>query len=215
MKLLLQLAKLATSVVAIIPFASIAGPNPITWDKMAEYVQIATTLSAADWAKACSSGSPNDAAGCYGNPNSLGFAKVNRFTGGFLTVANVDPTDAPANSIYIKAFYAGTNTPQTPGSISVTLTANNMARCGLYMQQGTGLDTLYSGSINSSTSNNSTAGPVAAHPVTVNAGSVIIGVYSPGDSDVNPQQPLYLVCGGVETCDGSTAASILNQITAL
>lgn len=214
MKVSLHLAKIAASVLAIMPLASIAGPNPITWDKMAEYVQIATTLSAADWTKACSSGSPTDAAGCYGNVNALGFAKVNRFTGGFLTVANINASNAPANSVYIKAFYAGTNTPQKPESITVTLNKGSAARCGVYLQQGTGLDTLYSGSINTSTDNDSTAGPVAAHPVTVNSDSVTIGVYTGGNT-FNPQQPLYLICAGVETCDGSTSMSILGEITAL
>lgn len=166
-----------------------------------------TQLTAADWNAVCSSGSPANSSGCFGNISSSAFAKVNTGIGGFITVANIDTTNAPAGSVFIKSFFGGTNTPASSTYIAVTLSSGNIARCGVYMQQGTGLDVLFGGSINTSITNGDTAGPVAAHPVVIHSGTVDIGLFSGGNTRALPQQPLYLVCAGV-TSNGATAASL-------
>jgi hypothetical protein len=172
---------------------------------------LTTQLTPSDWNAACSSGSPANPGGCFGNVSSAAFAKINAGIGGFITIANINTTNAPAGSVFIKAFFAGTNTPVS--ATNLTVTSSNIARCGVYLQQGTGTDTLYGGSINTSTTNGDTAGPVAAHPIVVNTGTVVIGLYSGSNTPAPPQQPLYLVCAGV-TGNGATAASIAG-ITAI
>jgi hypothetical protein len=166
-----------------------------------------TQLTTPDWNAVCTSGSPASSSGCFGNVSSSAFTKINNGIGGFTTVANINTTNAPAGSVFIKAFYAGTNTPVGSTYISVTLASGNIARCGIYLQQGTGLDTLYGGSINTTISNGDTAGPVAAHPVVINSSTVAIGLYSGSNTPAPPQLPLYLVCAGVNS-NGASAASL-------
>jgi hypothetical protein len=96
----------------------------------------------------------------------------------------------------------------------VTVSTGHIARCGVYLQQGTGLDTLYGGSINTATTNVATAGPVTAHPVTVNSGSVTIGIFYGTNAPAPLKQPIYLVCAGVSS-NGATAASIAGDISAV
>ena len=199
--------------------AIFAAPNPVSYDQMVKYVNAHTsTLTAADWTALCASGSPADSTGCYGNVNSTAFTKVNQGTGGFLTYANINPANAPAGSLFVKAFYAGTNLPTAGNAIALSILATNVARCGLYIQQGTGVDS------GGPSMNNSTVGEglvftgpvVVGHPVTVTYASPFSYPVYPSEATGTfaPPQPLYMVCAGVNVSDGLTSESILNVITA-
>lgn len=203
------------ALLAAMPFASVAAPNPVTWDKMVAYVNGATVLTAADWAAACTSGSPTSATGCYGTSNSTAFTKINNRTGGFTSYANINPTNAPANSVFIKAFLAGTNTPVGSTALDVSV-INSAARCVLFYQQGLGVGTGGIATYNPAPGNTPSEfqiGPQVATVVTFNsASSASALVYNaPFDSPASPAvipNPLYLVCAGYSPADGSTAAAL-------
>ena len=172
-------------------------------------------LSAADWNAVCTSGSPTSSSGCYGNVSSAAFVKVSDRLGGFTTYANINPINA-TSSVFIKAFFGGTNVPVNANFLQVTLT-NSAARCGLFTQMGQGLG-VPGVSTSAPTSGNSDGGqPNGASVISINNttsssvyynnnsfGGTLTPVTGPAQSN-----PLYLVCAGYNPNDGSTAASIM------
>ena len=130
-KILAQLALVA------MPLVSIAAPNPVSWDKMVEYVNSTMTLTQADWKAACT-GNPNSTEGCYGNAGSQAFAKINRLSGNPLGYAGAKGS-AP-HSLWIRQVGEGTTCSATdePLSIENTSTVENSTIwiCGVQLTDG-------------------------------------------------------------------------------
>lgn len=203
---------IALGLLSLASIASYAAPVASSVPASKEWVlqQIAaanTQLTQADWSAVCTNGSPANVGGCFGSASSGAFAKISRGLGGFATLANIDTANSPAGSVFVKAFFADTNTPVSTASIAVTLSSGNIARCGIFLQQGTGLDTV-GASIDTSVVNSSTGGPsIVAHPITINAATVAVPMFTGAGTVAEPKQPLYLVCMGVAS-NGATAASL-------
>ncbi len=173
-------------------------------------------LSAADWSAVCTSGSPASASGCYGNANSATFTRVSKVVGGFNRYANINPVNAPS-SVFIKAFFAGTNTPAQAAHLNVHV-INSAARCALFTQVGHGLG--LGGVSTTNPISNHTSGPdgvlhtvsfvtinnTTSTDIYYNNESIGTGV-TPLSNVVIPH-PIYLLCVGYNTTDGTTAAPI-------
>ena len=175
-------------------------------------------LTAADWSAVCTSGSPSSATGCYGNASSAAFAKVSTRLGGFNRYANINPVNVPS-SVFIKAFFAGTNIPTQATNINLTVTG--AARCALFTQVGLGLGL---GGISTSNPPSGQATPyyVVLHSVsflTINNATnnsteglmynneTVGGTGQPLSPVVVPN-PIYLLCAGFDPANGSTASTI-------
>jgi hypothetical protein len=173
-------------------------------------------LTAADWSAVCASGSPAGASGCYGNASSAAFAKVSNLVGGFNRYANINPVNAPS-SVFIKAFFAGTNTPAQATNLNVHV-INSAARCALFTQVGHGLGLGGISTTNPSSGSTSSAFTIlhAVSFVTIN-NTTSTGLYYNAEnigtgvtplSNVAVPNPIYLLCAGYNTTDGSTAAPV-------
>lgn len=174
-------------------------------------------LTAADWSAACTSGSPSSAAGCYGNASSAAFARVSNVIGGFNRIANINPVNAPS-SVFIKAFFAGTNTPAQASSLVVNV-VNSAARCALFSQVGHGLGLGGISTTNPVSGSTSTAYTIlhAVSFVTINNTTSTSDIYYNAEnigtgvtplSNVVIPNPIYLLCVGYNTTDGTTAAPV-------
>ena len=173
-------------------------------------------LTAADWKAACTSGSPANSSGCYGNVSSAAFTKVSNYLGGFIRLSNINPMNVPS-SVFIKAFFAGTNTPAQSTYLHITLN-DSAARCALFTQVGLGVGLGGISTTNPSSGNSSTPYVVlhAISPVTINnttsneiyynAENIGTGV-TPLSNVVVPN-PIYLLCLGYDTTDSTTAAAV-------
>lgn len=174
-------------------------------------------LRAALWNAACTTGSPSQSSGCFGNVSSTAFDKINTAVGGFTTYANINPVNAPG-SVFIKAFLAGTNIPVGTQYLSVTLSNSSAARCALFTQSGLGIGPM--GISNMAPSNGSTSGsiPALTAPVVVainNTSSTNeIGYVSNPASPLLIPRPIYLLCVGYDTTDGATATTLIDNISA-
>jgi hypothetical protein len=183
-----------------------------------------TLLTASDWEALCTTGSSMSSTGCYGNASSPAFAKVSNSLGGFTRYANINPVNAP-NSIFIKSFFAGTNTPAQPFNLNVTVTG--AARCALFTQVGNGLG-LGGVSTSNPPSGQATTYYVVLHAVsfvTINNATnnsqnngIMYNYESVGGtgqplSPVVIPNPIYLLCAGFNPADGSTASTIIVYTT--
>ena len=196
----------------VLSAAACAAPNPVSYDKMVEYVAAHSgILTAANWAAACTTGSPLSANGCYGDAASTGFARINRGLGGYSSYSGINISGSVAGSIFIKAFLANANTPIDPENISVTLASGYGARCSLFTQEGAGINGVEG--MGNSGSNGTLSGPQAAQITTVSSAQQDIKITNAAPAVINA--PLYILCVGFNTTDNSTISSILNQVTAV
>jgi hypothetical protein len=187
--------------------------NPVSKEWVMQ--QISTniaTLTAADWNAICTSGSPASSTGCYGSVNSAGFLKISNNIGGFIRYANINPVNVP-NSVYVKAFLGGTNTPISTSTIAVNV-ISSAARCVVLTQEGFGIGP---GGVNASSPGNGTDTGAFTPPsslviLTINnenttlpynqASFAATNVGGPPSSD-----PIYLLCAGYNATDGTTATA--------
>ncbi len=211
--------KLGITLGCIISCSLVAAPNPASQEwVLKQLATVNTTLTAADWANVCHAGSsPASSEGCYGSSNTAAFAKLDNGLRGFSSLANFNTTLAsPSSSVYIKAFLAGTNVPAYTNAIAVSVTGV-MARCTLYVQKGTGInsDDGLNSAIYSSGASYRT-GPQAPYIATINNQSSVNFYYnnSPNAGTASPPDPIYLICVGVNSTDGYTPVSIAGAITA-
>jgi hypothetical protein len=122
------------------------------------------------------------------------------------------------SSIFVKAFFAGTNTPAQARYLSVNV-SNSAARCTLFTEVGHGLG--ITGVSTTNPANGQTSSPyVTLHGVsfvTINNTISNNGIYYNAEdiggtgqplSNVIVPNPIYLLCAGYNTTDGSTAASV-------
>ncbi len=201
-----NITRLCSVALLSLPLLSFAAPNPASQDWVGKNYR--PQLSAAVWDAACSSGTTESSEGCYGNVSSSAFGLINQAVGGFTSLANINATNAPNNSVFIKAFFAGTNTPVSGTDITVNHTAVDAARCSLFSQAGNGVNLIETRVVNGSISD-----PEATRiTVITSAGSTIS--YAQGANSVAINSPLYLVCAGVSIADGSTSAA-LSGVTAV
>ena len=212
---LIFISLLSTSIVS----ASYAA-NPASKEWVQQQIAAnQSLLTAADWSAACSGGSPASSIGCYGNASAAAFAKISNSLGGFTRYANINPVNVPS-SVFIKAFFGGTNIPAQPFNINVTVTG--AARCALFTQVGNGLGL---GGISTSNPPSGSATPyyVVLHTVsflTINNftnnspsngimynNEAVGGTGQPLSNVVIPN-PIYLLCVGFDPANGSTASTI-------
>ena len=109
-----------------------AGNNPIN----EAYVQ----LSAADWAAACTSGSPTAVAGCLGDVGSPKFAKINRLLGWPTDFANIPIVSAP-NSVFILQYGGNSAVPFPSASRNAVINVpssiqGGVVHCALFTSHG-------------------------------------------------------------------------------
>lgn len=207
-----------TSVLSAFAASAVYAANPASKEWVLQQLAAnGPVLTTSDWNAVCSTGSPSSQAGCYGNASSAAFAKLSKYTGGFLRYANIKPANV-SSSIFVKAFFAGTNTPAQLHNLVVTAT-NNAARCALFTQAGQGLG-LGGISTTNPTSGNTSSEFVVLHAVsfvTLNNISTSVIYYNNESigggssaplSAVNIPKPIYLLCAGFSTTDGSTAAPL-------
>jgi hypothetical protein len=157
-------------------------------------------LTAADWNAVCTTGTPAGANGCFGNASSAAFAKLSTGLGGYTTYANIIPANA-ANSVFIKAFFAGTNTPASTQYLTVSI-LGGAARCNLFAQAGMGISPVDG-------IGNQDIGPEAPAPTSINNFTYTNFLYNSNPSiPVVTASPLYLLCVGYNTTDGATATTL-------
>ena len=171
-------------------------------------------LVTADWTAVCTSGSPATDTGCLGNTSSPAFHVISNGTGGFTSWANIQPQNAP-ESIFIKAFLAGTNTPIAPPNISINV-PQGAARCALFTTQGEAIGD------NGISNLNPTPGSVLEQPAPVGliiALNMSTGGFSyeqpPAPFEADPEDPIYVMCVAYDPTDGSSAAPTAGSITAI
>jgi len=221
MKLTTKLTKWAGLMLLAAPGFALAA-NPASQDWVMQQLAIAVNnaqakLTATEWNAVCTSGSPNSATGCFGNASSAAFAKLSMGVGGFTEYAGINPANVP-NSVFIKAFFAGTNIPTQPNSgsnryLKVTVTPGAV-RCNLFTQAGLGINTI-SGIANNMPANGSvngfaTSGPQSAGMIAINNTTSTSDLLDNSNypNAINVPNPVYLLCVGYNTTDGSTAASL-------
>ena len=138
MKNKLNLVQLGCVAFVAMPSVLLAAPNPVSWDKMVQYVNTSTTLTPSDWQAVCQSGSINSTGGCYGDAGSAAFAKINRLAGHMLDYAGV--TRSAANSVWVRQLGDGTNCTVKDSPLSVLNTAaeanSTLWNCGLALTSG-------------------------------------------------------------------------------
>lgn len=207
---------------------SSAAPNPASQDWVRKEIATAIqkiqpsagTLTAADWSAVCVTGSVSSAGGCFGNASSAAFARLNNGLGGFTSYAGINTAGEPVpNSVFIKAFLAGTNTPLDLQTLNVDLpVSGGMVRCDLFTQAGNGI----SGPEGISSEipgdgNGNFTGPQAPHVITINATTIAVTAYgvtynnnNNNPNPANPSAPLYFMCVGVSSTSGSTPIAVGN-----
>ena len=205
--------------------AMFAAANPVSYDKMVQYVNSHTsTLTAADWSAVCSSGSPTSAQGCFGEVSSSAFHRLDVGLGGFSTITGINTTESTApNSVFIKAFLASTNTPVSNEYITVTVPSfGGMVRCANFAQAGIGISAAEG--INTSIPSDGTSsfsGPEAPHVLAMNATSTQATTNynynqnSGNSSPANISSPIYFICVGVNSTNGSIPITITPLISAV
>lgn len=170
-------------------------------------------LSENDWNAICSSGSPTAPTGCLGNVSSQAFQTVSNATGGFTTWANIEPRNAP-DSVFLKAFLDGTNTPDAPPNIRVNV-VEGAARCGLFTKQGA--------SIGNNGINNLNPSPGTSQMQSAPLGLILALNISAGSftyeqqttpAEAAPPDPIYVMCVAYDPTDGASAVSTASNITA-
>jgi len=208
----MSLTKIAGMMLLVTPGLVLALSNPASKEWVTNQINNAFQnsqpfLTAAGWNAACSSGTPSSPTGCYGNASSTGFMRLSNSLGGYTSYADINPVNA-SNSVFIKAFFAGTNTPVDPNHLSVSVGSH--ARCALFTQSGTGINP--GGVSNFIPSNGSTTGqyvPPQAVDILDFNGSATFG-YNSNGLPFSLSNPLYWVCVGYNGTDGTTAATIVN-----
>jgi hypothetical protein len=100
-----------------------------------------TSLTAADWAAACTSGTPTGVSGCLGNISSAAFAKLNKIigAGGFTDQVNIPVTNVP-NSIFIQQYNGGSSHVSGSNTPTIHNTSAAGASCAYFSTQGANLD---------------------------------------------------------------------------
>ena len=171
-------------------------------------------LTFADWNAVCTAGSVTSSTGCYGNVNSTAFAKINSYVGGFTRYANINPQNL-ASSVFIKAFFGGANLPAQATNINVAVNAS-AARCALFTQEGFAIGPA---GVNASVPTSGTDSGSFVPPMTHNIWSINNTAVTMAYNDFGPnpalsmggppnQDPIYLLCAGFNTTNGSTATQI-------
>jgi len=205
MKLKISLASLGGLMLLMLPCITLATTNPASQEWVMKQISIAvantqSVLTAAEWNAVCTSGSPAGASGCFGNASSPAFTKLSTGLGGYTTYANIIPANAP-NSVFIKAFFAGTNTPASTQYLTVSI-LGGAARCNLFAQSGMGISPIDGIA-------NQNAGPQAPAPTSINNFTYTAFLYNNNPSiPVVISSPLYLLCVGYNTTDGATATTL-------
>jgi len=209
------------------PTLSMAAPNPASQDWVLQQIAYAVnhipvaagTLTAADWSAVCVTGSVSSPTGCFGNASSAAFARLNDGLGNFTSYAGVNMAGASGNTVFIKAFLAGTNTPLNVQQLTLNLPASGgMIKCDLFTQAGNGVNGPEG--INSdipSDGNGYFTGPQAPHVIAINATAAPVVDFnitynsnSGNPNPPNPSAPLYFMCVGVDSTTGSTPHTIGN-----
>lgn len=192
-------------------FAVIAAPKATPSTSLSASTK--SHLVAADWSAVCSTGSPTASAGCLGNTISSAFHAISNGTGGFTSWANIQPKNVP-ESVFIKAFLAGTNLPLNPPEIMINV-PQGAARCALFTMQGESIG-------NNGISNlNPSPGSVLAQPAPIGevialnrSSGVLIYEHIPTQFEATPEDPIYLMCVAYDPIDGASAASTAGSILA-
>ena len=171
-------------------------------------------LTSADWNAICASGSVASSTGCYGNVTSAAFQKVSDYVGGFTRYANINPQNIPS-SVFVKAFFGGTNIPAQATNLNLTVNGG-AARCALFTRNGYGIGPA---GVNSSVPTSGSDSGAFVPPMTLTVESInnanngfAYNGFSPNPSSTvgGPpgQDPIYLLCVGYNATDGSTATSV-------
>ena len=215
MKIKCPLKRLSLLVLMSIPISVLAAAVPATQDwVLAQLQTLQSKITSTDWDALCSSGSPEDATGCWGNVSSTAFQKISAGTGGFTSYANIQPKNI-VGSVFIKAFLGGTNTPVAPINL-IVVAPDIAARCALFTSNGAGLGA--GGVINSTIHRESPMARVATTTlVTAFNRTPFPGLLIRYEAEAlpiaKPEDPIYLMCVGYDPEDGSTAVSIYGSIS--
>lgn len=187
----------------------------------------AQPLTAADWEAACTTGTPAQAGGCFGNISSPAFAKINAALGGFSSMANLPIANVP-RSLYLVQFFGDSQNTLNPSQVDVFLTISGSIAASCVLAVTEGSEVGYNGVQNctkgitagSSTINNmqnkvtTIQGPtgvaVTSHQQYQSCSNTGTGAarYSP----VNV--PMYLVCIGNTIESGANVVTGFSQISA-
>lgn len=97
-----------------------------------------STLTSADWANACTSGTPEGDHGCFGNISSSTFARINKIVGGFTDKVNIPITNV-ANSIFIQQYNGGSGHVSGFDTPTIHNLSKSGASCSYFTTQGTNL----------------------------------------------------------------------------
>ena len=170
-------------------------------------------LSATDWGAVCTIGSPANPSGCLGNASSEPFQNVSNGTGGFTSWANIKPVNAP-DSVYIKAFLAGTNSPESPPNISVNV-LEGAARCGLFTTQGESIGVNGINNLNPTPGTSLMQSAPFGLIIALNSSAGGFSYeHAPAPFEADPPDPIYLMCVAYDPADGASAVSTAGSIIA-
>lgn len=97
-----------------------------------------STLSAADWAGACTSGTPESVNGCLGNISSSGFIRINKILGGFTDQINIPITNVP-NSLFIQQYNGSSSHVSGADTPTIHNLSSAGASCSYFTTQGANL----------------------------------------------------------------------------
>jgi len=214
---------LSVALFSISSLSHAASTTPASKEWVLKQIALAISqiqITAQDWANLCNTGSPTNSSGCYGNVSSASFTTIDNNLGGFTTYANINPANGATNSVFVKAFLAGTNTPVSSTTITVAVHPG-AARCALFTQAGGGIGPRGISSDNPVNGSTTTSDPPPHTPsvIAINNASTSSTVFYNNtfvapQSPANVPHPIYLLCVGYNPNDGSSAASILNNVTA-
>lgn len=183
----------------------------------------ALSLTAADWNAACTSGTPAQSGGCFGNISSPAFDKINTALGGFASMANIPVTNVP-RSVYLIQFFGGSSNTIDPSHLDVFLNTTDTiaASCVLAVTEGSEIG--YNGLQNCTTNLTSNAINSMPNKVTTLQGPTTSArtcdqqyqACNNASAHYTPVNvPIYLICIG-NTIDGggNNIAASFTQISA-
>lgn len=211
MKVISSIAAMSVLTLLSLPNISMAS-NPASQEWVLQQIsKISVSLTPLDWNAVCTSGSPTNSSGCYGNLSSPAFQKVNNAIGTFTTLANVPVANVP-NSVFIKQFFAGANVPLNPNDVAVSTTG--MAACGIFTTTGTSVG---DGGVANNTTSPGSYYPYGQYLVTMGSNSNTTIQYNSnnGANTMVTSAPLYLLCIGYNYTAGAPPVAAALNITAV
>ncbi len=174
-----------------------AHKNPINQD----YVQ----LSIPDWSAACSAGLLNSSSGCYGDINSVAFAKIDRISNGILV--NNGISGSGPSTLWLRQLGAGTTCAAQEANINVQVSATLSTdwNCGVYTLAGQNVSR-YNGTIGYAGTWASGVG-VALRLIATGTGPNLYAFTTLQYSGAAPSPPLIMLCISAESGHSGTATS--------